>query len=105
DRLVLSANVHNYQDHAVQAKVRLALDDTATVRLAAMPGSYPEVAQEQAVEIASGGEKRVDWPVQVLREGAIRVKISAVAPGASDAVEQSFPVLVHGVERATAVNG
>jgi uncharacterized protein YfaS (alpha-2-macroglobulin family) len=98
DRLVLTANVHNYQEQAVKALVRLDLaGDTAELVSAG--------AGETTVDVPAGGEKRVDWDVRVLREGSLKVRMSARSPKASDATEQSFPVLVHGVERMVAQGG
>ena len=57
------------------------------------------------VDVPKDGEARVDWNVHVRREGSLHVKMTAQSQYASDATEMTFPVLVHGVERATAQNG
>ena len=51
---------------------------------------------------SKGGEKRIDWPLELMREGALKVRVTAQSPAESDATEASFPVLVHGVERQVA---
>ena len=113
DTLLLTANVQNYLPHAARARVRLELGDntaeiTSAAGLKSVAGKTATVAAdgpEVWVDVPQGGESRIDWNIHVVREGSLRVKMSAQARDAADAAEMTFPVLVHGVERATAQNG
>jgi uncharacterized protein YfaS (alpha-2-macroglobulin family)/tetratricopeptide (TPR) repeat protein len=109
DAVVLSANVHNYQAKDARVKVTLGLGDS-TAELAA-GGEMREMcptasaSPEVWVDVPKDGEKRVDWVVHVRREGKLTIRMAAQSPGASDATQLSFPVLVHGVERAVTAGG
>ena len=113
DSLLLTANVQNYLPKAARIKVRLDLGDNTAeiVRPAQDPtkGKNPLAVAadgpEVWVEVPRDGEARVDWNVHVRREGSLQVKMTAQSHYASDATEMTFPVLVHGVERATVQNG
>jgi len=92
DEVVLSANVHNYLDEAKTARVSL---DIPKEHLRLMAG-HPRTVD---VRVPADGEKRVDWRVKVLKEGAADVTVSALTDEESDAMRMSFPVLVHGMTK------
>ncbi len=96
DEVVLSANVHNYLSTAKEARVVLELEgDTLS----------PLGEQTETVEIAAGGETRVDWRVKVLREGQAVVRMKALTDEESDAMEMRFPVYVHGMLKTESFSG
>jgi uncharacterized protein YfaS (alpha-2-macroglobulin family)/TolA-binding protein len=111
DLIVLSGIVHNAHKAAKQVTVRLALDgdnlalaDPASmggVRLVADAAPRPEAT----VTVPAGGETRVDWVVRVRKEGAVKIRVSARSDRDTDAMELSFPVLVHGIEKLIVKNG
>ena len=84
DEVVLSANVHNYLATAKSVQVALDLDG-AVLR--------PLDATVRTVQIAAGGEQRVDWRVRVSGEGPAVVRMKALTDEESDAVEMRFPGL------------
>jgi uncharacterized protein YfaS (alpha-2-macroglobulin family) len=88
DEVVLSANVHNYLATAKQVQVALELE-----------GSTLEPMDDavRTVEVAAGGELRVDWRVKVTAEGQAVIRMKALTDEESDAVQMSFPVFVHGM--------
>jgi alpha-2-macroglobulin len=90
DEAVLSAVVNN--DFAVDKQVRVKLEIDGQTQLELMAG----VAEEQVVLVKSHGQTRVDWRTTALAEGDVKLRVSAVADDAADAVEQSLPILVHG---------
>ena len=90
DEAVLSAIVNN--DFAVDKQVRVKLEIDGQTQLELMSG----VAEEQVVLVKSHGQTRVDWRTTALAEGDVKLRVSAIADDASDAVEQSLPILVHG---------
>jgi len=96
DEVVLSANVHNYLPEAKQVRVELALEGETLVG--------PDKAQ-QVVEIEAGGQQRVDWRVQVAREGTAVIRVSALTDEESDAMQTSFPVYVHGMLKTESFTG
>ncbi|MCA9237700.1 MAG: alpha-2-macroglobulin [Planctomycetales bacterium] len=96
DEVVLSANVHNYLDHAKTVRVKLDLEGGALVGSDSM---------EQSIEIAAGDEQRVDWRVNAVHEGTAVVRASALTDEESDAMQMSFPVLVHGMLKQESFSG
>ena len=90
DEVVLSANVHNYLQKRKTAEVVLELNGGC---LALIDGQQ----QKQWVAIASNGETRVDWRVNVLKEGEAVVGMKALTDEESDALQMRFPVFVHGM--------
>ena len=55
--------------------------------------------------VASGGEDRSDWRFLAERPGTATFTGEAIAPGESDAVELSLPVLPYGLARETTAAG
>ncbi|MEX2315882.1 MAG: alpha-2-macroglobulin family protein, partial [Pirellulales bacterium] len=96
DEVVLSANVHNYLPDAKQVQVRLEQNG----ELLELPADA-----QQTVEIAAGGEARVDWRVKVLREGEAAIRMLALTDAESDAVQMKFPVFVHGMLKMDSYSG
>ncbi len=88
DEVVLSANVHNYLETEKSAVVSL---DIPTKLMSS------DTPLTQKVTIPAGGEVRVDWTVKVTQEGEATITMKALTDEESDAMQQSFPVYVHGM--------
>ncbi|MHC2071158.1 alpha-2-macroglobulin family protein [Bremerella sp. T1] len=88
DEVVLSANVHNYLDSEKSTVVSL------DIPTGLMTSQSP---LNQKVTIPAGGEVRVDWTVKVTGEGEATITMKALTDEESDAMQQSFPVFVHGM--------
>ena len=98
DEVTISANVHNYTDSEQTVNVNLAEQGaTQSLDVAAV--------KRAPLVIAAGEEKRVDWPVKVVRSGQAKIQVTAQTATASDGVKMSFPVLVHGVQRFAGKSG
>ncbi|HEV2972109.1 MAG TPA: MG2 domain-containing protein, partial [Pirellulales bacterium] len=96
DEVVLSANVHNYLK--TKKKVQVALE---------LPGKElsAETDGVKEIEVPAGEESRVDWRVKVVREGETTIRMKALTDEESDAVEQKFPVYVHGMLKMDSFSG
>ncbi len=92
DEVTISANVHNYSDKTQNVNVNLTSEGATQSLEVAMVKRAPLV-------LAAGEEKRVDWPIKVVRSGEATIQVTAQTATASDGVKLSFPVLVHGVSR------
>ena len=92
DQVMLSANVHNYLNESADVDVALGLDGNSL----AVDSSTPLTRK---LMIPSGAEKRVDWVVNVTQPGTAKIRMQALSDSASDAIEKSFPVSVHGILR------
>ncbi len=116
DEVVLSANVHNYLKTKKKVQVVLELSgSTLTLAPGESPGgpgsrdpgspdSSPSNSTRE-LEIPAGEERRVDWRVHVVREGEAVVRMKALTDEESDAVEQKFPVYVHGMLKTESFSG
>ncbi|MGO8898039.1 MAG: alpha-2-macroglobulin family protein, partial [Isosphaeraceae bacterium] len=96
DEVVLSANVHNKLKTKKAVQVVLECE-----------GSVLELldSPSQTVEIAAGGEHRVDWRVKVAHEGQAVIRMKALTDEESDAAQMTFPAYVHGMLKMEAVAG
>ncbi len=92
DQVVLSANLHNYLPRAKRARAELVLEGGL---LAAAEGT----ALVREIDLAAGGEARVDWLVDAVRPGTAGVTMKLLTDEESDAAALSLPVLVHGARR------
>ena len=108
DQVTISANVHNYTNKAQNVTVKLINDarlNFGVKPIISRPGDPPYNGPAQMAEPAqtvflnAGEEKRVDWPMKVVRPGEATIQVNAQTATASDGVKMSFPVLVHGVQR------
>ncbi|MGB2820322.1 MAG: MG2 domain-containing protein, partial [Phycisphaerae bacterium] len=98
DEVVISANVHNYLETAKKARVSLSVPDDL-LKMIGKTGATTDVT------VPAGGEKRVDWRVKVLKEGVAKITVKALTDEESDAMQMTFPVLVHGITKQVATTG
>src|SRR5262249_18855153 len=98
DEVVLSANVHNYLKSEKVVKVALELDGGTLALLKAGE-------RVRSVTIPAGGEKRVDWRVEVQAEGQAVVRVKAITDEDADAMEMKFPAYVHGMLKVESFTG
>ncbi len=95
DEVVLSANIHNYLDHAEEVKATLEMEGDSLALVDAEP---------RQVRVEPGGEVRVDWKARAVREGEAVVRVKAIGATASDAMELRFPVQVHGMAKTNSLS-
>lgn len=96
DEVVLSANIHNYLKDAKSVQAVLELDGGVL---------SPMTPAEQTIEIAAGGEQRVDWRIKVDKEGEAVIRMKALSDEESDAMEMKFPAFVHGMLKMESFSG
>jgi alpha-2-macroglobulin len=96
DEVVLSANVHNRLKTAKSVRVVLDLKGKALTPLG---------ETSRTVEIAAGGEARVDWRVKAVEHGEAVVRMQALTDEESDAMEMHFPVRIHGMLKTESYAG
>jgi len=91
DEVTLSANVHNYTGEKREFEVALEIEGEQLALI-------EERSVTQAIEIEPGGDQRINWIVRAEEEGEALVRVIAKTDGGKgDAMEQRFPVLVHGI--------
>ncbi len=81
---------HNYLPDARQMTVSVEAKNLKPIDASA--------TTPQQVDIASGGERRHEWPFSASTVGTASITGTLTTPGDGDAVEQSLPVLPYGSE-------
>jgi uncharacterized protein YfaS (alpha-2-macroglobulin family) len=133
DEVVLSAIVHNYLKETKTATVVLEIDELNGAQAspmhdkisrekvaepAAVPASGgrqpagnaasvkpPAWSIKKQIEIEAGGEARVDWRIHIEQPGEIVIRMKALTDVESDAMQQQFPVYVHGMSKMESYAG
>ena len=100
DKVVVSANVHNYLAREKNVRVQI-VTDSSQLELAAGQGG----GDVRPVTIKANDEMRLDWTFNVRKAGPTHIKVVAQTDEESDAAELTFPALVHGVEKFLAQSG
>jgi len=101
DRVILSANVHNYLKTDKSVRVTLDLGNSGVL---AADSDVP-AALTQTITVPANGEKRVDFAVKVLSAGQPTVRVSALTDEESDAMEMPFPAYIHGMLKTDSFAG
>jgi uncharacterized protein YfaS (alpha-2-macroglobulin family) len=126
DEVVLSANVHNYLKEKKTATVVLEIDELNGAQASPLPavnpasggrqptgaaanvnatGKSPAWTIKKQIEIEAGGEARVDWRIHIEQPGEIVIRMKALTDVESDAMQQQFPVYVHGMSKMESYAG
>ena len=94
DSVTISAVINNNTDTPMTVSTTLEADGLALPKIMQPPVSVP-----------ANGEARVDWHAMVVQPGDARLKITARGGQYSDAMEKTYPVFEHGIERFIAKSG
>lgn len=107
DEVVLSAVVHNYLKTEKQVQVQLQLEGETLAFLEEKGegGKGEEKILSTTVTIPAGGEHRVDWRVKAVQPGDATITMKALTDEESDAMQMTFPVLVHGILKTESFSG
>lgn len=89
DKVVISAVINNNTDESQTV--------TAELDLAGLP--VDQDMEDSTVSIPANSEKRVDWKLQLGSAGNLRIRATAKSAKYGDAMEKSYPVHEHGIEK------
>ena len=102
DALTVSALINNNTETAL--KVRPSINTEGLTLLGAIfDGKRTEGSKE--IRVPAGDEKRIDWKVRVDRPGSAKTRVAVRGKNYSDAMEKSFVVYDHGIEKFIAKSG
>lgn len=109
DEVVIAANVHNEREAEQPVTVELGVP-SKVFRFIGRPGEESRSEAERLWLSARGsvpahGARRFEWRLQALQPGAAEVTARVFAPGDSDGVRLTLPILGHGVHREQAGRG
>ncbi len=96
DEVVISAVVNNNTDEELTTKVELAAD---------IPGFVPKDSMTSEIKVPANGEARADWQVPIREAGEARLKVTARGGKYADAMEKSYTVYEHGIEKFISKSG
>ncbi len=106
DQVTVSAVINNNTDQAMRVASSLTAEGL-TVSGLVIDGK-PVKGEQSAVEVKPGSEARVDWLVAVTEAREAKLKVEARALDGSkyaDAMEKTFRVYEHGVEKFVSRSG
>lgn len=97
DKVTVSAVINNNTDQPLRARPDLSAEGlNVSGRL--VDGQLTAHAPE-SIEVKPNSEARVDWLVSVEKAGAAKIKVTARGEQYADAMENSFAVYEHGIEK------
>jgi uncharacterized protein YfaS (alpha-2-macroglobulin family) len=94
DSVTVSAVINNNTDEEISVTPLL---EAAGIDLPRQP--------VRAIKIAAGAEGRADWVLHPRKSGEITLKVTARGGKHADAMERSYTVYEHGIEKFLAVSG
>jgi hypothetical protein len=95
DTTLVSAVINNNTNHDIAANAEL---DAKGLVVTGSKG-------KRSVNVPALGEARVDWNVRVEQAGEAKLKVTVRGGEFSDAMEKSFPVYEHGIDKLIAKSG
>ncbi len=107
DTVTVSAVINNNTDKAMMVAPSINADGVVVSGL--VIDGKPVKGEQGPVEVAANAEKRVDWLVSVQQSGNAKLKVTARSLDKdarfADAMEKSFIVHEHGIEKFLAKSG
>jgi uncharacterized protein YfaS (alpha-2-macroglobulin family)/tetratricopeptide (TPR) repeat protein len=99
DTVTLSAVINNNTDEPMDVKI--ALDFAGGLTLEQSANS----TQSKTISVPANGEARADWLAQVKSAGEVKLKVTGRGGKYSDAMEKSYPIYEHGIEKFITKSG
>jgi hypothetical protein len=96
DTVTISAVVNNNTDGEVNAKVEL--DPT-------IPGFMSRDAMVSELKVPANGEARADWEIPIREAGEAKLKVTARGGKYADAMEKTYTIYEHGIEKFISKSG
>jgi hypothetical protein len=96
DSVVISAVVNNNTDKELIARVNLDAD---------IPGFAPKDAMASELKVLANGEARADWEVPIRDAGEAKLKVTARGGKYADAMEKTYTIYEHGIEKFISKSG
>src|SRR5262245_15633592 len=103
DAAVVSAVINNNTDRPLAVRAALeaeGLELKGSLRDGKLSGGEPE-----PITVYPGAEARADWLVEVRAGGSARLKVTARGEKYADAMEKTYPIYEHGIEKFLSRSG
>lgn len=96
DEVTISAVVNNNTGGELTANVQLEAD---------VPGFTPKDAMASQLKVPVNGEARADWRITIREPGKAKLKVTARGGKYADAMEKSYTIYEHGIEKFISKSG
>jgi alpha-2-macroglobulin len=103
DQTTVSGVINNNTDQAMRVMPSLTAAGL-TVSGLVFEG-HPVKGEQSAVEVKPGAEARVDWLVAATEAGEAKLKVEARGERFADAMEKTFMIYEHGIEKLVSRSG
>jgi alpha-2-macroglobulin len=106
DQVTVSGVINNNTEQAMQVSPELTADGL-TITGAVVDGKTVngESGKQATIEVKPSGEARVDWLVAVTHASEAKLKVQARGSQYADAMEKTFTIYEHGIEKFIARSG
>jgi uncharacterized protein YfaS (alpha-2-macroglobulin family) len=103
DRVTISAVIDNNTDTPM--RVTPSLYHGGLTQIEPPPSGMRSHQDDPPVDVPANGETRVDWVMSVQAPGTAELSVTARGDKFSDAMEKSFPIYDHGIDKLIAKSG
>ena len=103
DQVTISGVINNNTDQAMRVAPSLTAEGV-TVSGMVLDGK-PVRGEPRPIEVKAGSEARVDWLVATTRAGEVKLKVEARGEKYADAMEKTYAVYEHGIEKFVSRSG
>jgi uncharacterized protein YfaS (alpha-2-macroglobulin family) len=103
DRVTVSGVINNNTDETMSVVPKLNADGLSVTGL--LIDGKPVNSAETPVEVKANTETRVDWLVAVNHASEAKLKVEARGSKYSDAMEKTFTIFEHGIEKFVSRSG
>jgi uncharacterized protein YfaS (alpha-2-macroglobulin family) len=103
DQVTVSGVINNNTEQSLSVAAALKAEGLTISRL--LVDGTPVQNDQATVEVNPGSEARVDWLVAVKHAGEAKLKVEARGDKYADAMEKSYTVYEHGIEKFVSRSG
>jgi uncharacterized protein YfaS (alpha-2-macroglobulin family) len=104
DLVAVSAVINNNTDKPMRVTPKLEVDGLVITGLY-KNGQFAKGEQASYITVPANGEAREDWAVSVQKPGTARIKATARGEKYADAMEKTYTLYEHGIEKLIAKSG
>lgn len=97
DLTTVSAVINNNTDKPMVVSPKIAATGLTVTGI--VKDGKPVKGEQASIEVPANGEARADWIVSTAKAGEAKVKVTAIGKVYSDAMENSFTIFEHGIEK------
>ncbi|MDB6124141.1 MAG: Large extracellular alpha-helical protein [Pedosphaera sp.] len=105
DYVTISAVINNNTSEKMQVTPKLDVEGLTISGLYVGTNGVVKGERAASVEVEANGETRVDWAITVTQPGTAKLKVTAHGGKYADAMEKSYPIYEHGIEKFLSKSG